>query len=70
MGLYCQNNKRVSKYVVKINENNKSKGTALLTSPFTSLPEMYSNTTLISHGIDVDTFYHKLLRDGGIIQKY
>lgn len=31
---------------------------------------MYSNTTLISRGTDIDTFYHWLQREGGIVEKY
>ena len=31
---------------------------------------MYSNTALITEGMDVDTFYHNLLKEGGIIEKY
>ncbi len=49
---------------------NRSKGTALLTFPFSSLPEMYSCTNVVCEGITVDEFYHVLLREGGIIQTY
>jgi hypothetical protein len=31
---------------------------------------MYSSTALVSEGIDVDTFYHTLLKKGGVIEKY
>ena len=31
---------------------------------------MFSNTALISQGIEVDTFYQTLLKQGGIVQKY
>lgn len=67
---FCESNKRTFKYIVKIDNRNKSKGTALLTAPFLSLPEMYSNTALICEGTDVDTFYHTLVKEGGVIEKY
>lgn len=43
---------------------------ALLSYPFSSLPELYSNTTLITKTMDIDRFYRKLQKEGGIIQVY
>lgn len=59
---YCLENKRVYKYVIKINNVNKSRGTALLTAPFSSLPEMYANTALVCQGKEVDEFYRMFMK--------
>jgi hypothetical protein len=55
---------------VKINGRNRSKGCALLSYPFTSLPEMYSCTNVICEGVTVDEFYRLLLKEGGVVQVY
>lgn len=62
--------KRTNKFIVKINGRYRSVGLALLTYPFSSLPEMYTNTTLINQGYTVDEFYHQLIKEGGIIERY
>lgn len=48
---FCQEIKRSNKFVVKINHQHQSTGIALLSYPFNSLPEMFSNTTLIVEGL-------------------
>lgn len=52
---YCESNKKHRKYVVKINKKSNSSGLALLQYPFSSLPEMYTSTSLVqSH------YYHSI----------
>jgi hypothetical protein len=51
---YCDGLKRRRQFIVKIDGKNRSKGCALLTYPFTSLPEMYSCTNVVSEGHTVD----------------
>lgn len=45
---------------------------ALLSYPFTSLPEMYSCTALVQpyYYFSIEKFYNDLIMKGGIIQKY
>ena len=31
---------------------------------------MYSNTALITEGKTIDEFYHTLVREGGVVEKY
>ena len=44
---YCGSQSSKQKYVIKINGKYESSGLAILRSSFSSLPEMYSNTTLV-----------------------
>lgn len=58
-----------NKYVLKINSKYGSAGLALVQFPFSSLPEMYSNTTLVQsyYFQTVDRFYSALIKYGGIV---
>jgi hypothetical protein len=44
---FCENHKRYKNYVIKVNGSYQSRGIGLLTFPFSSLPEIYSNTAFI-----------------------
>lgn len=69
---YCQSNKKNKKYVIKINNYYSSSGLALLSYPFTSLHEMYTNTVLVQpyYFKSIEKFFIELVINGGVIQKY
>lgn len=69
---YFESNKRHRKYVLKINNYSASSGIALLMYPFSSLPEMYTNTVFVQpyYFKSVEKFYLEFARQGGVVQKY
>lgn len=58
--------------MIKINNYHFSSGVALLTYPFSSLPEMYTNTALVQpfYFKSIEKYYSELTKHGGVVQKY